>query len=123
MSDEMRTEMFYVLFPKDDEEYEMCDKEDAQGTAVIFTALHPVELTDEGNPQEYGIRVISTEIYDAVADIEEFAINAAVQALKDAGCLVGDTVGTGTEPAEAPKTILDEDYVAPIGCACQQNDD
>ena len=89
---EMRTEMVYVNFPYDDdmETYEQCGIEDADASGIIFTADHPTEVTPEGTPQEYGIMVITEDLFKAISDIDEYIINEAVRALKDAGCLLDD---------------------------------
>lgn len=117
MNDEMRTEMVYVKFPEGTEEYEQCSREDAEGTGIIFTAYHPTELTQafdadgkptgENKPQEYGLMVITTEVLEAISDVDEYVINQAVKSLKEAGCLVD-------EDGPAPDTTY---------CACEHGDD
>lgn len=113
---EMRTELMYVKFPEGVDEYEYCNKDEAEGTAVAFTAIHPTELTPvldgdgeptgDETPQEYGILAILTDVLDNVSDLNERYINMAVLSLKEAGCLV--------EEAETPECPPEE-------CACGRN--
>lgn len=114
---EMRTEMVYIKYPNPDnpEEYEWCGSDEAEGTGIIFTADHPTELNDEGKPQEYGIMVITDKVLKQISDVEEFVINGAVKALKEAGCLTGETVGTGIEAS-------DEKCLPDVECACKRDD-
>lgn len=87
---EMRTEMMYIKWDEEDpEKWDYVSAEEADGMAIVFTATHPTEKNDVGSPVEYGLMVLSEEMF-GLADIPEYIVNGGVQALKDAGCLVDD---------------------------------
>lgn len=102
---QMRTEMFYIRPPTDEEEpgqFVPCSRDAAEGTTVIFTATHPTEMTPvldaddkptgKETPQEYGLQVMfETTILDSVSDIPEREMNWVIRALKDTGCLDEET--------------------------------